>query len=203
MKRVLRPLFLIAILASLLCVSALAKYTYFVPTNTSATISNYSTEKFDVTATPDVTDGSQYLVMVLNEKAVPTENNIIYIDQAAAASGKVSFENVYPTAMELSENRASPDHTYFVYVVGEGRAFNKDAPAATFKFYEDDVLLGDVNNTGEPDINDAVQVLRAVAELVVFDEAQTAAGDVNGNQRIDINDAVQILRYVAELIDSF
>lgn len=198
-----RPIILIVALSLIMCVSAMA-YTYSVPTNNTATISNYSTEKFDVTATQNVTNDSQYLVLVLNEKAAPTESNIVYINQEAAAENKVTFENVYPKEMLESPDRASETNTYYVYVVGEGRTFNASAPAATFKYYEAEILLGDVDGDTHIYADDASLVLQYVAKIATaHDSTIAAAGDVDNDGHIYADDASYILQYVAKIITTW
>ena len=202
MKRILRPLLLTAALASLLCVIAFA-YTYYAPVNGTASISNYSTQKFDVTATKDVTSGEQYLVLVMNEKGTPTEDNIVYINQEQAENSKVTFSNVYPSAMAKSSSRTSTDNIYYVYVVGEGRAFDAAKPSATFKYYDANVLRGDANSDGNVRVGDATLVLRYCAELIGENDLNLVAVDVNGDGKVRVGDAALILRYCAELITEF
>ncbi len=66
-----------------------------------------------------------------------------------------------------------------------------------------DYVLGDINADGVIDYLDAMEALRADAELITLDETQALAGDVNGDGVVDSLDAILILRYDAGLITSF
>lgn len=138
--------------------------------------------------------GKQYLLLVLSGEGAPTEDNIAYIDQAAAGEdGKVSF-NAYPSALTSGT-------TYRVYIVGGSRAFSA-GPAATFQV-DQKYTLGDVNEDGEIDSRDALRTLRGAAGLVTLTPSQTSAADVNFDNEIDSRDALRILRFAAGLIPSF
>lgn len=137
--------------------------------------------------------GKQYLLLVLSGEGAPTEDNIAYIDQAAAgADGSISF-NAYPSALTTG--------TYRVYIVGGSRAFSA-GPAATFQV-DQKYTLGDVNEDGEIDSRDALRTLRGAAGLVTLTPSQTSAADVNFDNEIDSRDALRILRFAAGLIPSF
>ena len=143
MKKLLRTLLLAAALTALLCVSALAADSavsnvtgnILTPKTaegaeiTADTNGKYENAvKFDVNATG--TKGSQYLLLVLRDQNVPTEQNIVYINQAAAGEdGKLVFtgsDAAYPMTMTGG--------TYYVYLVGDGKEFSASAPAASFLF---------------------------------------------------------------------
>lgn len=153
--------------------------------------------RFDVTLT-GLTANAQYLLLVVQgEKgtgtAVPTADNIVYIDQTADSGGSITF-NAYPS-------RLTTGH-YCVYVVGSDRTYSAGNPDAQFDYYLP-YTLGDVNDNGKIQANDAMLVLRHVAKLVTLDETAQLAADVNGNGKIQANDAMLILRYVAKLITEF
>lgn len=153
--------------------------------------------RFDVTLT-GLTANAQYLLLVVQgEKgtgtAIPTADNIVYIDQTADSGGSITF-NAYPS-------RLTTGH-YCVYVVGSDRTYSAATPDAQFDYYLP-YTLGDVNDNGKIQANDALLVLRHVAKLVTLDETAQLAADVNGNGKIQANDALLILRYVAKLITGF
>ena len=64
-------------------------------------------------------------------------------------------------------------------------------------------ILGDVNKDGKVDSFDAVEVLKANAELRELNSEDASAADVTRDGIIDTNDAVSIQKYVAELITEF
>lgn len=224
MKRLLRSLLLGAILSALLCVGALAAdgepvkggiYNITgsvtltpkdasgssIPAGTDTSISGdyyANAVKFDVKA-ENLTENQQYLLLVLKGGAdgsapgVPTAENIAYIDQAAAQNGSVSFA-AYPK--ELTKG------TYHVYLVGGGTAFNAAEPDATFQ-YDKKYTLGDVNDDGAIDSEDALMALQIFTKIITPTETQRLAADVNRDTTIDSEDALLILRYFVKQITSF
>ena len=215
MKRLLRSLLLGAILSALLCVGVLAADSESVKggiynikssnvtlkPNTEATTDTVDgTEytdyyanavKFDVKA-DNLTENQQYLLLVLKGEGVPTAENIAYIDQAAAQNGSVSFA-AYPK--ELTKG------TYHVYLVGGGTAF-ADSQVASFE-YDNKYTLGDVNDDGAIDSEDALMALQIFTKIITPTETQRLAADVNRDTTIDSEDALLILRYFVKQITSF
>lgn len=202
MKKLLRTLLLAAALTALLCVSALAADSAVSITDqTGATLTPKTAEgetitekdgkyenavKFDVNATG--TQGSQYLLLVLRDQKVPTEQNIVYINQAAAGEdGNLAFtgsDAAYPMTMTSG--------TYYVYLVGDGKEFSASAPAASFT-YEAGYTLGDVNNDGKINALDAILILRAAVDLTNLNDVQEKAADMNGDGRVNALDAIEVL----------
>lgn len=207
MKKLLRTLLLSAALTALLCVSALAadsavsNVTGNILTPKTAEGAEITAEngkyenavKFDVNATG--TKGSQYLLLVLRDQNVPTEQNIVYINQAAAGEdGKLVFtgsDAAYPMTMTGG--------TYYVYLVGDGKEFSASAPAASFT-YEAGYTLGDVDGNGKVNINDALELLNFLAEKTVLEGNNLKAADVDKTGAVNINDALKLLNYLAEKI---
>lgn len=213
MKKLLRTLLLAAALTALLCVSALAADSAvsnvtgnILPLDNSgkqitAENGKYTNAvQFDLTATEGLTNGSQYLVLMLKdagENTVPTAENIYYINQkAAAADGKLTFTNaggdsVYP--MDLVNG------TYSIYIVGEGKNFNATKADASFT-YDAGYTLGDVDGNGKVNINDALELLNFLAEKTVLEGNNLKAADVDKTGAVNINDALKLLNYLAEKI---
>ncbi len=208
MKKLLRTLLLAAALTALLCVSALAAdsavsnvtgniltpKTAEGETITADTNGKYENAvKFDVNATG--TQGSQYLLLVLRDQKVPTEQNIVYINQAAAGEdGKLAFtgsDAAYPMTMTSG--------TYYVYLVGDGKTF---APAASFT-YEAGYTLGDVDGDGKWTANDALYTLQIAVNKttlkidnvdVPVTDAMRAAANADKDKYVTANDALLILQ---------
>lgn len=216
MKKLLRTFLLAAALTALLCVSALAAdSTVSITGQTGATLTpktaagaeitadtngKYTNAvQFDLTATEGLTNGSQYLVLMLKvagENTVPTAKNIYYINQKAAANGALAFTNaggdsVYP--MDLVNG------TYSIYIVGEGKNFNAAKADASFT-YEAGYTLGDVDGNGKVNINDALELLNFLAEKTVLEGNNLKAADVDKTGAVNINDALKLLNYLAEKI---
>lgn len=217
MKRLLRSLLLAAVLTAALCVGALAAepaeagiygitgdgVTLTPQTADQSAItaeaqgdySNYYVDavRFDVEKT-GLTDGAQYLLLVVKGTEAPNEKNIVYIDQKAASSGKVSF-NAYPSSLTKSE--------YRVYVVGDGSPFDTDNAAASFSYYQP-YTLGDVNGDEIINASDALLVLKFSAKLETLTDIQKLAANVTahstGDDIINASDALMILKYSAKLI---
>lgn len=200
MKKLLRTLLLAAALTALLCVSALAADS--AVSNVTGNILTPKTAegetitekdgkyenavKFDVNATG--TQGSQYLLLVLRDQNVPTERNIVYINQAAAGEdGNLAFtgnDAAYPMTMTSG--------TYYVYLVGDGKSFDATKADASFT-YEAGYTLGDVNNDGKINALDAILILRAAVDLTNLNDVQEKAADMNGDGRVNALDAIEVL----------
>ena len=208
MKKLLRTLLLAAALTALLCVSALAAdsavsnvtgniltpKTAEGETITADTNGKYENAvKFDVNATG--TQGSQYLLLVLRDQKVPTEQNIVYINQAAAGEdGKLAF-----TGSDAAYPRTMTSGTYYVYLVGDGKTF---APAASFT-YEAGYTLGDVDGDGKWTANDALYTLQIAVNKttlkidnvdVPVTDAMRAAANADKDKYVTANDALLILQ---------
>ncbi len=205
MKKLLRTLLLAAALTALLCVSALAAdsavsnvtgniltpKTAEGETITADTNGKYENAvKFDVNATG--TQGSQYLLLVLRDQNVPTEQNIVYINQAAAGeNGKLAFtgsDAAYPMTMTSG--------TYYVYLVGDGKTF---APAASFT-YDAGYIKGDANGDGKVNIDDVTAALNHVVENRFLTGTNFEAADVVKDDKINIDDVTKLLNFIVENI---
>lgn len=216
MKRLLRSLLLGAILSALLCVGVLATESEPVKggiyniksSNVTLTPNTEATKdtvdgteytdyyanavKFDVKA-ENLTENQQYLLMVLKGGAdgtapsVPTAENIAYIDQAAAQNGSVDF-TAYPK--ELTKG------TYHVYLVGAGKPFAAENPAATFQ-YDKKYKLGDVDGNNNLSVNDALFVLQTIAHTRTLEGTAKLAADADKNGNVSVNDALFILQAIA------
>jgi hypothetical protein len=217
--RKLWKIFLLAgVLCAILCVGTLAAESsgvYDVQTSTGYTLTPQTAGKSDISAssvtinnaekqfyanaerftlTGPSTDGNQYLVLALSgDSDVPTQDNIVYIDQIGAISTTVTF-NVYPSALTSGA-------TYNVYMVGTG-ADEAYKQVASFTYYAP-YVLGDVNSDGKIEAVDALRVLRFLADQVELSSTEKLAADVNRDTKIEAVDALRILRYVAGQIEEF
>lgn len=205
MKKLLRTFLLAAALTALLCVSALAadsavsnvtgniltpKTAADAPITANADGKYENAVKFDVNATG--TKGSQYLLLVLRDQKVPTEQNIVYINQAAAGEdGNLAFtgsDAAYPMTMTSG--------TYYVYLVGDGKTF---APAASFT-YDAGYIKGDANGDGKVNIDDVTAVLNHVVENRFLTGTNFQAADVVKDDKINIDDVTKLLNFIVENI---
>lgn len=170
----------------------------------NVTINNVETqfyanaERFTLTG-PISAEGNQNLVFALKgdtaalgtNTTIPTEKNIVYIDQKAADGSAVTF-SIYPSALESGV-------TYGIYVVGTSTSYTK---VASFSYYAP-YVLGDVNSDGKIEAVDALRVLRFLADQVELSSTEKLAADVNRDTKIEAVDALRILRYVAGQIEEF
>ena len=68
----------------------------------------------------------------------------------------------------------------------------------TLKFAEPEVMLGDANGDGVINTADAVQVLKAVADMIVLEGNNKLAADINKDGVVNTGDAVAILKQIVE-----
>lgn len=151
-------------------------------------------KKFSLTC--EALTGDYSLVLLLNQDGTeyPTDTNLYYIDQKTIEEGKATF-SIIPKAM-------TDGATYNVYVStnGENGSLTK---VASFQYGpKPEYLVGDANLDNKVDVNDAVYVLRYVANLIDLGTTEMKAADANRDSKVDVNDAVTLLRYVAKLIPS-
>ena len=127
--------------------------------------------------------GEYSLVLLLaGDSKVPTSSNIQYIDQTSVEAGKVTF---------TLKPKALTEGTYNVYISTTDKALKK---VASFKYGEKPLIeLGDANNDGKVDTNDATAILLYVVNKYTMTDEQLMAADVNGDHTVNTNDAVAIL----------
>ena len=220
MRKLWKIFLLAGVLCAILCVGTLAAEAstsglYDVKTSTGYTLTPQTAGKSDISAssvtinnaekqfyanaerftlTGPSTDGNQYLVLALSgDSDVPTQDNIVYIDQTGATSTTVTF-NVYPSALTSGA-------TYNVYMVGTG-AGESYKKVASFTYYAP-YVLGDVDADGKINSSDALLTLQKSVDLVELTSLQILAADVNGDENVDSSDALEILQYSVQLIESF
>ena len=190
MKHKVRKLALVLALALLLSTLALAAdaNAEIVPVEDPSITLQFNANNLSMTLTKTgLTRGGMYLVLVLKgTDTVPTESNILYINQATAdGDGTVTFDNVYPSSLVDST----------VYLSGTGLT-----GLTKMGFIDLQVMLGDVNGDNIIDVGDAIVLLRYIAGLESEIGAEAlAAADVNGDNIIDVGDAMELLRNIAGL----
>lgn len=147
-------------------------------------------ERFTLTA-PISGTGNQNLVFALKgdtaalgtNTTIPTENNIVYIDQKAADGSAVTF-SIYPSALESGV-------TYGIYVVGTSTSYTK---VASFSYYAP-YVLGDVNEDTKINAVDALLILQYAVNKYELNDTQKLAADVNKDTKVNSVDALNILQY--------
>ena len=201
MRKGIRRALLLALVLALLCIGALAADKATL-TQDATQAANYTVKLLDaggneVTPVDGKYEGvekfqlnyenatGEQLVMLLLDSAVPTENNIYYIDQK---SGSGSF-TIYPKQMMSG--------TYHLMVA------NTSCTKAAEIVYEADYILGDANGDGKVTAPDATAVLRHAAGKVLLTGKFLLAGDVTGDGKVTAPDATKILRFAAGKIKTF
>lgn len=189
MKHKVRKLALVLALALLLSTLALAAdaNAEIIQVEDSSISLQFNANNLSMTLTKTgLTSGGMYLVLVLKgTDTVPTESNILYINQATAdEKGTVTFDNVYPSSLVDST----------VYLSGTGLAGLTKMGSVDLK-----VMLGDVTGDGEVKVGDATAILRYLVDLEQFSSDQIAAADVTGDGLVKVADATKILRYLVGL----
>ena len=189
MKHKVRRLALVLALALLLSTLALAAdaNAEIVPVEDPSITLQFNANNLSMTLTKTgLTPGGMYLVLVLKgTDTVPTESNILYINQATAdEKGTVTFDNVYPSSLVDST----------VYLSGTRLDGLTKMGSVDLK-----VMLGDVTGDGEVKVGDATAILRYLVDLEQFSSDQIAAADVTGDGLVKVADATKILRYLVGL----
>lgn len=189
MKHKVRKLALVLALALLLSTLALAAdaNAEIVPVEDPSITLRFNANNLSMTLTKTgLTPGGMYLVLVLKgTDTVPTESNILYINQATAdEKGTVTFDNVYPSSLVDST----------VYLSGTRLDGLTKMGSVDLK-----VMLGDVTGDGEVKVGDATAILRYLVDLEQFSSDQIAAADVTGDGLVKVADATKILRYLVGL----
>lgn len=195
MKHRVRKLALLLVLALLLSTLALAADKATVTPVNGAELKFIDSSQNNLTLTQTgVTDGGMYLVLVLagEEKdgvpLVPTENNILYINQTTAdETGTVTFDNVYPSSIKDST----------VYLSGTGLD-----GLTKMGFIDLLVKLGDLDGDGSISAFDATRVLQYCANIDGIEINEDAA-KVDKSGQISAYCATLILQYVAHNITQF
>lgn len=194
MKHKVRKLALVLALALLLSTLALAADKATVTPANGAVLEFIDSSQNNLTLTQTgVTDGGMYLVLVLagEEKdgvpLVPTENNILYINQTTANGDSVAFDNVYPSSIKDST----------VYLSGTGLD-----GLTKMGFIDLLVKLGDLDGDGSISAFDATRVLQYCANIEGIEINEDAA-KVDKSGQISAYCATLILQYVAHNITQF
>ena len=204
MKKFLIRLALLCAMMALACTAAMATNATLTPSVADGMAQNVTltadgADKVQVSL-QNVQSDKQFVIFVLSDDSgVPTESNIVYIDQDASNTSGIGF-TVYPQTIETGK-------TYYIYVSSNAdqAPFQTFTLIGTFVVDENgnvDVKIGDVNGDESIDISDAMAILNYIARLTDADSIVTAAADTNNDGEIDISDAMAILNYIARLITS-
>lgn len=133
---------------------------------------------------------AQYLILGLSdESGVPTQGNIVYIDQVGAETGTVTF-NLYPSRLE-------PGKTYEIYLSSSASTgITTFTKIASFQYYVP-YTLGDVDGDGELSASDALNALQIAVDdaRYTWTTNQRLAAEVDGDGEPTATDALFILQH--------
>lgn len=146
--------------------------------------------RFGLTYSGTGTTGHHLVVCLAGTNGVPTEDNIVYIDQAAAAA-TISFD-IYPKELTNGE--------YSIYISKTGGTGL--VKVATFSVYQS-YKLGDVDGDGKITASDAVEILKYTVDLPskVTENLRAGNTDKSEDNKVTASDAVLILKYTVDLVD--
>lgn len=147
-------------------------------------------DKLNVTYTSASTN-SEYVVFATSGTLteVPTESNLVYIDQKTAGSDGVSFV-VYPKTLT--------NGTYQVWMssnAASGVGAKKAQNIGNFEYHTETppYKLGDVDQDGKITVSDALYVLDMCVGVKPTAEPQKSAADVDKSGDVRVTDALIIL----------
>ncbi|MBR1444770.1 MAG: leucine-rich repeat protein [Firmicutes bacterium] len=63
------------------------------------------------------------------------------------------------------------------------------------------ITIGDVNDDGETDVDDALLIFKYTVDLQELDDNMLQAADVNKDDLVDVDDALQIQKYIVDLAE--
>ena len=145
---------------------------------------------------------AQYAVFLVTGEGLPTSaDTLCYIDQKGG--GELVFD-VYPLLPTVAANAAQP---MTLYVTSNAAEFQQiSIPlgyAGSGSYTVQPYVLGDVDNDGDINAKDALEILKYTVDIVDLDSTQLIAADVNRNSEVNGLDALDILKYTVDLITSF
>ena len=206
MRKSMTRVLLLALILALLCVGAMAAgdkdttkvdlasgymVTPLTESGAEARLENgkyVDVAKFQLTY--EAKEGEQLVMLLLGkDDAVPTANNIYYIDQKSqSANGTCTF-TIYPKQLTSG--------TYRLMVASQ-----TSETAATI-VYDAAYVLGDVDSDGFITPSDAATILQYTVDKATLTATQLLAADVDNDKAITPSDAAGILQYTVEKIKDF
>ncbi len=206
MKKFIRVILLAGILAALLCVTALAADNqsgvydlklkegvsdYMLGaqtadgTNVDAAVTVDGKQLYAgaerITLTGANVTGFNLVLVMKGDETVITVDNLVYVDQQ---TDTVAF-NIYPSKLEGNV-------TYHIYLSNSNGTGKQEI--ATFRYYQA-YKLGDANEDGAVNIQDAVAILQYCVGSKQLSDAAKLAADANKDNAVNIQDAVAVLQY--------
>lgn len=194
--KVLAMVMAMTLVLSLTAFAAGAKPT-IDPTPGPVTFTDETCSIMNVSFTNDaIQDGKEYMVWVIAATKVegetvyiPTEDSILYIGQDAASGNTFTFNGVYPKTIQNGAVMISGTGIMEIDTADGSKDGLYTLATITIPY-----VLGDVNDSGEVDINDLTRLARYMVDSTV--EVNLQAADVTSNGEVDINDLTRLARYM-------
>ncbi len=211
MKRIFAVILSVAVSAVLLCINAAAaehisgiydvklapEYSEVIELTPVGTVKNVTidgkttkiyegAEKILVNYKAAVKDRSYVIIGAAGEETVPTEKDIVYMNQA-----KGSEFVFFPKKLKKGN--------YRIYIAGA------DLPCrmvAAFKYYTS-YMPGDVDSDNEVTAKDASMILQHLEKRILLTGNSYAAATVGKGNELSSDDAKLVLKYATRQIDSF
>ena len=169
------------------------------------TVTKDTDQTVKVTYTGD--KNSQYVVMAVDPEivgdSVPTKTDIanhqdgvVYMDQVTGDPGDGSVEFIVHPNLDKAEK----GDEYYIYVSSNAsNGAMKKVGSFDIDIIEEILRkLGNVDGIGDIDLNDAIYILKYLANKPGYDlTGQDDVANVDGIGGIDLNDAIYILKYLA------
>lgn len=161
----------------------------------TSVVKSRNSADFTVTYSADkVTNDSNIAIVVYKPEepgAVPTEDNIVYIDQFKHVDSSFSFP--------LRDS--DTDGKYVILMGATGLNVAGRAEFNTFADVEPVISYGDVNVDSKVSTVDAVMTIQNVAGIRELTADQAIAADVDESGIIDMKDVLDIMLYSINQID--
>lgn len=202
MKKWITCFFTVCLLAVALSVTAFAAGTVETVTDGTAALTKNGTDKVDVKYA-SAESGKEYLVLATNvalnlDKLSEdlTAEKIVYIDQKTAGASGVEF-TINPKELKTQ--------SYYVYMSSNatGGGIGTLALVGTYTAKGPAYTLGDVDEDGKINSNDALEALKHSVHKIVLKDDRFLAADVTRDGKVNSDDALDILKFAVHKIESF
>lgn len=117
--------------------------------------------------------------------------------------GTVIEQKEFNKGAKITPPAADPERNGLPFAYWSENLSKADVNMTVFAIYEEQYVMGDVNADGSVNTSDAVQILKASANMLTLNSTSALAADVNHDGNVNTSDAVVILKYAAGMITNF
>lgn len=150
MKKMIRLGLVLGVLTAALTCTALAAGTVY---GTGSVSYDSASGKCSITYSQGLEDGNQYALLMVTDRSSINDEGVMYIDQAAASGGKVTFENFIPKVLP------EDGQTWTVLLGGKFTDGKSPKEIGTLTYGEGVPLSGKVELQGRSDYSGATITL--------------------------------------------